>query len=574
MARLGRALAVVMGAAVLAGGLAPDAAPAASPTAASTSPSTGGASDVHSGHANRNLMGVAPPADRPRVRAGRDQYTPPDVTDGVHSVLVVPLARTAGEESDALLTQLDASIQEVATIWKTGSRGTIKVRPRRLVWKRVAYSSCSLPGIVPTADAVVKQGGVDPNAYDSVVYFAPACGGGGVAWMPGGRALVFDPSTRTMSHELGHNLGLDHAATFTCPEGNDPTRCNELGDQVDEYGDIWDVMGGGLSLPGDDVRGLFSGAALDRLGWLAADDRITAANGPAVLAHLGSATGTRVLRIPTSGGHLYVDYRRATGVDAWIPSNHPLGGGVQVRFVGPVLPHPGQGLLTNGDAEATVYGYGDPTVFLRVGDRLQTGRAGVTIRVDAITDDTATVVLRSSPPGKVRFVTATSPSATALSVRVEPNGFGVEPRDYTIRHVGGATITSRKPVATFTGLTPCSNVTFEATGSNAAGSSVPVTSPTYQVGRFTKPTVTAEYGWTGSQWALRVRFTGTVADCKRITGYRVSASSPYTGPIGTRTVGASARAADLPISFITSPTKVTVTALAADGTTAVGTVTI
>jgi hypothetical protein len=239
-----------------------------------------------------------------------------------------------------------------------------------------------------------------------------------------------------------------------------------------------------------------------------------------------------------------------------------------------VLPHPGQGLLTNGESEATTYGFGDPTVFLRVGDRLQTGRAGVTIRVDAITNDTATVVLRSSPPGKVRFVTATSSSATALSVRVEPNGFGVEPRDYVIRHVGGTTITSRKPVVTFTGLATCSKVTFEASGANAAGSSLPVTSPTYQVGRFTKPTVTADYGWTGSVWALRVRFTGSVADCKRITGYRVAASSPYFGAIGTRTVGASARAADIPISFITYPTKVTVTALAADGSTVAGSVTI
>jgi hypothetical protein len=375
-----------------------------------------------------------------------------------------------------------------------------------------------------------------------------------------------------MSHELGHNLDLDHAATVTCPGTNDPTRCTN-NSAIDEYGDMWDVMGGGFSYPGGEAKGLFSGALLDQLGWLTNADRVTATNGTATLAPLGSATGKRVLRIPTSGGHLYVDYRPATGLDSWIADNHTLGGGVQVRFVAATFPPPGQGLLAADLPEASPFGFGAPHVFLRAGETLQTGRAGITLTVTAMTPAAATVVVRPSIPTRPRFVAATSSSATSITVRVGPGPTGPAPREYTISR-GGTDVTTRSTSATFTNLAKCAKVSFVATGSNATGTSNPTTSPTYQVGRFTKPGGSAEYMWNGSAWVLRVRITPSISDCRRITGYKVVGSTPWFGTFGSRTVGASARTVDIPISIIYDPTVVTITTLTADGTTITGKLTI
>jgi hypothetical protein len=104
----------------------------------------------------------------------------------------------------------------------------------------------------------------------------------------------------TLVHELGHNLGLEHAYGVVCREGG---RRVALGGscQPVEYGDSWDAMG--------HSTGFFSAPALVRLGWAG---RITTVRGSgtyplADVEHSGSAP--QALRIEAGRTTYWVEYQ-------------------------------------------------------------------------------------------------------------------------------------------------------------------------------------------------------------------------------------------------------------------------
>jgi hypothetical protein len=95
-------------------------------------------------------------------------------------------------------------------------------------------------------DAAVANG-VDLSGYDSIMYVFPSVGGCGFAGaaMVGGDTswINGDISVRVTAHELGHNLILHHANSYTCTSGGVPVA---IGGSCtsNEYGDPFDVMGG------------------------------------------------------------------------------------------------------------------------------------------------------------------------------------------------------------------------------------------------------------------------------------------------------------------------------------------
>ncbi len=88
--------------------------------------------------------------------------------------------------------------------------------------------------------------GIDLTQYTNVVHVFPrqdACWWDGMATLPGRNNWINGAMTLYVAaHEIGHNLGVDHASSLICKSGtvrvSFSSKCT-----VDEYGDPFDVMG-------------------------------------------------------------------------------------------------------------------------------------------------------------------------------------------------------------------------------------------------------------------------------------------------------------------------------------------
>jgi hypothetical protein len=104
----------------------------------------------------------------------------------------------------------------------------------------------------------------------------------------------------TLVHELGHNLGLEHAFGVVCHQDGRRVALGGACRPV-EYGDSWDAMG--------HSKGFFSAPALVRLGWAGTIRRVRASGTYTVadVAHSGHAD--QALRIRRGSTTYWVEYQ-------------------------------------------------------------------------------------------------------------------------------------------------------------------------------------------------------------------------------------------------------------------------
>lgn len=179
-----------------------------------------------------------------------------------------------------------------------------------------------------------RAAGIEPNDFDFdmvVTAAKPSASFGGVGYV-GWKGCWLANSQWNLSvgsHELGHNVGLNHANYWDVP-GSDPI--DDAGSSV-EYGDSYDIMGTG----GNDTRRHFNVREKNYLGWAPNSSIHTAgATGTyRIYAMDKKSTGTanqkRGIKIDrlNSGDDWWIDYRQL-----YAASNNNAKNGVWLHWGG------------------------------------------------------------------------------------------------------------------------------------------------------------------------------------------------------------------------------------------------
>lgn len=190
-------------------------------------------------------------------------------------------------------------------------------------WYTIPVSSTVCDGfaIEQHAKSAAQASGFNLANYDRFVYIFPknACGYAGMAQVgafPSSTWINNSMILHTIAHEMGHNLGLQHAHALDCGDTTMGSTCTSQA-----YGDTLDVMGYFGTV------GHFNGFNKERLGWLNSSNIITVNSGGSFYLKPAATqtSSAKLLKIPkgldSSGApsYFYVEYRQPTGFDAQLP---------------------------------------------------------------------------------------------------------------------------------------------------------------------------------------------------------------------------------------------------------------
>jgi|GEM_PF-2450365 len=255
--------------------------------------------------------------------------------------LVVPVYWSGAGKDKVTTKTLKTMMKKTDAYFRTVSAGRIGHTSKVLGWTSIARpaAKCGLTSqmghLISKVEAAAKKKGLNPKKFDRIVIYvtSKACNGAqpeaGLASLPGRHTLLNGyTDISVVTHELGHNLGLEHANYADCNASKSkritlgkPKQCD-----FTEYADLTDTMGAwGIS-------SWFSGPRLAALKWLTKAQLKSNTSGKAKKYSLvpvaGTAKGAKVLRVKASSTRTYwVEYRAAVGLDKALGKS----AGVQVR---------------------------------------------------------------------------------------------------------------------------------------------------------------------------------------------------------------------------------------------------
>ena len=193
---------------------------------------------------------------------------PPDVGDRRVAVILVSTLEDLGRRWDPGPTQevLFGEGDSVASYFATASGGKTTLSGDVHGWYTIgSYGGCDTDLILFQALAAARASGVDFEDYHHVSFMFPRqddCGFNGLGYVDGPWTWINGEQRdmRLVTHELGHNFGMQHAAAAHCTQDGAPVALSATC-EFEEYGDPLDVMGRSPS-------NLFHAARRAQVGWL------------------------------------------------------------------------------------------------------------------------------------------------------------------------------------------------------------------------------------------------------------------------------------------------------------------
>jgi hypothetical protein len=378
------------------------------------------------------------------LASGSTNLTKTTTTSTTTSTPSIPVPNTFGAQSTLVIlvnfqdyavepyTVADAQNMFLGTandFFMENSYGQTSITGTAVGWYTIpdSITTCNTSQIATDAQNAAVAAGANLSNYTRHVYAFPqnnACGFAGASYIGGkpSQSWINGDSLKVsiVVHELGHGMGLFHSHLLDCgTTAIIGSNCN-----INEYGDIVDVMGG--SQPPAPHYNAFQ---KERLGWLnygasPSIQTVQTSGTYTINTYELGGSGPNALKIlkstdPTTGAKIwyYLEARQGVGLDA-ILTNGSCGNCWNQTVTNGVLVHTGtegngnsSNLLDMTPATPTYYWYFDPT--LVAGQSFQDSTAGVTIMPTAVSSAGATVQITMN--GAV--CTASNPSVTVSPSR-------------------------------------------------------------------------------------------------------------------------------------------------------------
>jgi Gametolysin peptidase M11 len=282
----------------------------------------------------------------------------------------------------------------------------------------VTNANCQIDSWAARATSAAASQGFDPDNYHHVVYAfpaAPSCNWAGLAEMPGSRAWINGAfNLRVIAHELTHNLGAHHAASYSCSEGGIRVQISSVC-TANEYGDPFDVMGAAATRH-------TSSWHKGQIGWLAAPSMqtVTGSGSYAIAPQEYASVGAQALRIPrgTTGFYYYLEFRRPFGTqfDNFAPTD-PAVNGVSIRL-GFDYPHSELSYLIDATPATTTFSDAP----LASGQLFSDPAYGIWVRTTSVSSSGATVdvTFGTGPPALADTTPPGAPGNPSASLLAGP----------------------------------------------------------------------------------------------------------------------------------------------------------
>lgn len=337
---------------------------------------------------------VTAPVEQPPLAAA--------ATDQVTVVMMIPAGGVA--EPGRTLAQVEAAVNgPVAAFWATQSAGAVQLTTAPgddPTWVQ-ATVDCTDPYGLWTQAAAHAQWSPGPGKH-LLVYLprnSAGCAYGlaqvGPSLTYGGKLYVTDVAPSVIAHELGHNFGLRHSSAQQCDRTLELAPC-----QIASYHDYYDVMGASW-----DQIGSLSAPQAVRLGFLPSGQQTVISEGAAqtsvALSPYGARTGSRAIKLVAANGVVYwLEYRTATGADAWLGDNTANWVGLEAGVLLRREPTPADATfgddssyLLDGTPSSSSGWNADRGVALPVNQQVVVG-SGFSVTVDRADASGATVTVR------------------------------------------------------------------------------------------------------------------------------------------------------------------------------------